>query len=80
MADLVRAVADKATTGEIYLDIHPESIGPTMALSFASDVPGTWRVDLLVTGHDRNSGGSTTLALDVLEPVYYGSLLFIESE
>ena len=47
-------------------------------LSFVSGVPGRWQVDLLGTD-GAISGGTGTLTLAVYEPVYYGSLLFVES-
>jgi 6-phosphogluconolactonase (cycloisomerase 2 family) len=47
-------------------------------LSFASEMAGRWRIDLLGTD-GAISGGTGTLTLAVYEPVFYGSLLFVES-
>jgi 6-phosphogluconolactonase (cycloisomerase 2 family) len=40
---------------------------------------GTKRIDLLASSEGFASGGSTTLEISVYDPVYYGSLVFIES-
>ena len=41
--------------------------------------PGTRRIDLLATAEGFSSGGSVSLELTVYDPVFYGSLVFIES-
>lgn len=54
-------------------------VGSGAILDFEAATPGRFRIDVLTFGNDFGFGGSDYIAIDVVAPVYYGSLLFIRS-
>lgn len=60
-----------------FVDGVPAAAGASLVIDTANT--GTRRIDLLASAHGYASGGSATLEVSVYEPVFYGSLVFIES-
>ena len=60
-----------------FVDGVAEATGAEYVLD--TSLAGTRRIDLLAVSEGYASGGSVTLDISVHEPVYYGSLIFVES-
>ena len=59
--------------------VNGEWSGSAGELTFVSDTRGIWRVDAVVTGDSLAAGGTATVSVAVYEPLFYGSLIFVES-